>query len=129
MNLRQQQTNITDYYNKFTDMKNLVDEMVVDYFMGGIIDIICCEKGDDRKSITPDKEVEYMMTGQERMLAMQFIMNSDWERYGDVIEKYDQEYLAGCNKYPTTLHGTYILLKNWSQKPAKKGPGFNPWRQ
>ena len=52
-------------------------------------------------------------------------MNSDWERYGDVIEKYDQEYLAGCNKYPTTLHGAYILLKNWSQKPAKKGPGFN----
>ena len=26
MNLQQQRTNITDYYNKFTDMKNLVDE-------------------------------------------------------------------------------------------------------
>ena len=76
MNLRQQQTDITDYYKKFTDMKNLVDEMVGDYFMGGII---CREKGDDCKSITPDKEAEYMMAGQERMLAMQFIMNSDWE--------------------------------------------------
>ena len=38
MNLRQQQTDITDYYKKFTDMKNLVDEMIGDYFMGGTID-------------------------------------------------------------------------------------------
>ena len=90
------------------------------YFMGGMIDIICREEEVDRGSIKSAKEAEYMITGQERMLAIHFSTNSNWERYGDVIEKYDQDYLGGINKYPTTLHGAYILLKNWTQKPARK---------
>ena len=65
MNLRQHRTDITDYYKKFTDMKNLVDEMVGKdegtYFMGGMIGIICREEEVDRGNIDSATEAEYMV--------------------------------------------------------------------
>mmetsp|Transcript_32592 Transcript_32592/g.68415 ORF Transcript_32592/g.68415 Transcript_32592/m.68415 type:complete len:174 (+) Transcript_32592:238-759(+) len=81
MNLRQGRIDITNYYKKFVDLKSLVDEMTREeegtYNQKGIIDIVCREKGLVRANITSKQEVEFMMSGQERMLAMHFIMNSN----------------------------------------------------
>ena len=120
LNLCQHRMDITDYYKKFTDMKNLEDEMAGEeegtYNHSGIINILCSEKGIDQSSIDSAKETELMMEGQERMLAMHFLMNADQDRYGEVIRIYNQGFLSRNNKYPTTLHGAYTLLKHWSYK-------------
>mmetsp|Transcript_36712 Transcript_36712/g.77037 ORF Transcript_36712/g.77037 Transcript_36712/m.77037 type:complete len:161 (-) Transcript_36712:659-1141(-) len=124
MNLQQHWMDITDYHKKFVDMKTLVDKMTGEdegtYNRGGIINIVCREKGLNCKSSNNDQEVEFMMSRQERMLAIHFIINSDWERYGDVIEQFNQAYLSGNNNYPKKLHDAYTLLKNWTKRPQKK---------
>mmetsp|Transcript_15953 Transcript_15953/g.33705 ORF Transcript_15953/g.33705 Transcript_15953/m.33705 type:complete len:173 (+) Transcript_15953:755-1273(+) len=125
MDLRQHWMDITNYYKEFVDMKSLCqwnDRRTQGhvYNHSGIIDIVCREKGLDQKAITKDQEVEFMTSQQERMLGVHFIMNLDWERYGDVIKKFDQDYFSGSNKYPTKLHDAYILQKNWTRRSSKK---------
>ena len=119
---------ITDYYKQFDDTKKLADEMIGPeegvYFHGALIDIICCEKGFDRNSIADDIETEYLMLGQERMLVMPFILNADQERYLEVIERYDRDYLDGVNNYPKTFHAAYLLLKSW-KVTTNRGPRNN----
>ena len=106
-------------------MKKLADEMIgADegmYFHGTLIDIICCEKSLDRNTISTDIATECMVAGQEIMLAMHFIMNADYERYSDVIDRYDKDYLSGVNNYPKSLHSAYLLLKNWKITAPRGG--------
>ena len=106
---------ITDYYKQFSDMKKLADEMIGTkegvYFHPALINIICHEKGVNRSSIANDIESEYLMFGQERMLAMHFILNADQERNWEVIERHDRYYLNGVNNHPKTFHAAYPLLK------------------
>ena len=116
-NFKQKNKDTTEYYKQFTDLKKLADEMIGSgegvYFHSALIDIICREKGIDRSTLTTDVETEYLLQGQERMMAMHFIMNADQIRYWDVVKTYDKEYLSGANNFPKTLHAAYLLLKNW----------------
>ncbi len=122
LKLEQGNMTITEYYRKFNDMKSLLGEMIGDeescYNDHGLVEIICREKGVDVNSLDPTTKTEYLATAQGRMLAMHFIQNS--EGYGDVVEKYDRDYLGGKNNYPTTLHAAYLLLKNWRGGKAEK---------
>ena len=60
--------------------------------------------------------------GKERMLAMQLIMNADPDKYGFLIESYDQDFLSGENKYPKTPLNAYNLLKGWNIHQNPRGP-------
>ena len=105
---------IIDYYKQFADMKKLADEMIGSkegmYFHGALIDIICREKGVDRSSIADVIEAEYLMLGQEIMLAMHFILNADQERYWEVTERYNRDCLGRVNNYPKTFHAAYTTF-------------------
>lgn len=120
---------ITDYYKNFTDMKNLMREMVGNkhgcYNSNGLVDIICREKQEIAANPTREETKEYLEAAQKRMIAMHFIMNSDMKRNCDLVDDYGREYLSGNNKYPDTLHDAYLLLKNWGRKkPGRaKVPG------
>ena len=117
----QKNSTVLEYYTKFTEFNKLVEEMAGDSMHShlGLIDIICREEDVKRATIDTTKQAEYLKIGKERMLAMHFMLNSDQERYGSLIEDYDNDYLGGKNKYPTTLVGAYTLLKNW-KIPGKK---------
>ena len=85
-------------------MKKLADEMIGAnegmYFHSALIDIICREKTVDRSTISKSVETDYMMAGQETMLAMHFVMNADYDRYNEVIDRYDKDYLGGSTITP-----------------------------
>ena len=53
------------------------------------VDIICRENGDNSTTLTPEAKVKLIKEGEERMLAMQLIMNADPDIYGSLIESYD----------------------------------------
>ena len=130
MNMYQNDTPTVEYYKKFEDMKNMLDEMSGTgnyiYNNQAIVQILCTEDNVDASSIDSTQLKAYMKKGQERMLAMHFIMNCDKKRYGDIVLKFDQEYLSGINKYPDKLHDAYTLVKNWHQTEKKKGKGDRP---
>ena len=57
------------------------------------------------------------MVAQEGYLAVMFIMNSDKDRYGDLLVELENDFLKGSNEYPKTMMATYNLLVNWKQEP------------
>ena len=56
------------------------------------------------------------------MLAMQLIMNADPDKYGSLIEGYDQDFLSGEKKYPKPPLDAYNLLKGWNKHRNTRGP-------
>ena len=64
------------------------------------------------------------------MVAMQFVMNADPDKYGALIESYGRYFLSGENKYPKTLLDAYNLLMGWNKyqhprDPTKVGLSLN----
>ena len=55
---------------------------------------------------------------QQLYLATAFILGADRNKYGQLIENLENDYLQGQNNYPQTLTGAYNLLTNWKQDPA-----------
>ena len=55
----------------------------------------------DPATLTPEAKATLIKEGEERMLAMQLIMNADPDKYGSLIESYDRDFLSGEKKYPT----------------------------
>ena len=51
-------------------------------------------------TLLSDEKLKCIKEGEERMLAMQLIMNADPDKYGSLIKSYDQDFLSGENKYP-----------------------------
>ena len=51
--------------------------------------------------LTIEEKVEYIKEGQERMLAMQMMINSDHKRFGSVIVNMKNLYMMNkSNNYP-----------------------------
>jgi len=51
----------------------------------------------DPVTLTPEAKATLIKEGEEKMLAMQLIMNADPDKYGSLIESYDRDFLSGEN--------------------------------
>lgn len=137
LNFKQHRMNVTEYYKKFCDLKNLVIEMGGDkygcYNPSGLAEVVCREAGENIALLSPDEKKGRLEKGHERMMAMHFLKNSDMERYGDILDEYDRDYLGGVNKHPSNLHDAQLPAQELdegekSQKmkvPGKLGLTFN----
>ncbi len=71
-------------------MKNLIGEMVGKedewYNPNGLVEIICCKKGEDPASVDVNVKKDYLAVAQKRMMAMHFILNADMDRYGNLVD-------------------------------------------
>jgi hypothetical protein len=55
---------------------------------------------------------------QEQYLAVAFLLGSDRNRYGKVIEDLENNYtLQGQDNFPKTVTACYSLITNWKQNP------------
>ncbi len=99
LKFRQNRLDITTYYKKFTDLKNLMGEMVGDeegcYNSNGLLEVICLEKKVEVNNVSNDDRKEYVSNAQNKIMAMHFILNADYDRYGKLIREYDRAYLGG----------------------------------
>ena len=115
-NMKQYRMTPTEYYEKFKSLHKVVDELNGTSLSDTCVDIICKETGKEKGALTDDEKTKMAEEGEERMLAMQLLLNSDREQYGSLIEEFDRDFLSGINKYPKTLHEAYNLLKGWNKK-------------
>lgn len=54
---------------------------------------------------------------KEAYLAAAFILGSDRNRYGKMLEDMENDFTTGIDKYPKTLVNAYNLLLHWKQNP------------
>jgi hypothetical protein len=113
--MKQHKKDIQKYYEDFKTLNNVVQELNRSDHGSPFVDIICREMGDNPTALTPDEKLKCIKEGEERMLAMQLVMNADPDKYGSLIESYDRDFLSGENKYPKTPLDAYNLLKGWNK--------------
>jgi hypothetical protein len=72
---------------------------------------------------TANEKSEAQKVGQERYLAVAFLLGADSIRYGMMLEEIENEYLRDCDKlskvgsYPLTIANAYKYLKNYKKNP------------
>ena len=65
-----------------------------------------------------DEEMEdARAAAKERYLACAFLLGSDRNRYGRLIEDLENSFTQKQDLYPTTLNDAYDLLLHWKQDP------------
>ena len=74
--------------------------------------------------------MKHIKESEERILAVQLVMNADPDKYGSLINSYNQDFLSCENKYPQLPLDAYNLFKGWNkhqhpQGPTKGGLSFN----
>ena len=106
---------LQEYYEKFNSLHKVVDELQQSNHGSPFVDIICCEHNKDPATITPEEKISFISQVENRMLAMQLIMNADRDKYGSLIEDFDQDSLGGNNKFPKNPQDSYNLLKGWNK--------------
>ena len=119
MSFKQFDSPLEDYYLKYDALVKVVDELNHSDHGSVFIEIISREKGVDPTTLTSDQQVEMMVEGEERMKAMQLILNADKKRYGHLIEEFDRAYLGSIDRYPKTVTEAYQLLKNWNKSSSQ----------
>ena len=98
--MKQNKKDVQKYYEDFKTLNNVVQELNRSDHGSPFVDIICRENGVNPATWTPEAQATLIKEGEERMLAMQLIMNADPDKYGSLIESYDRDFLSGENKYP-----------------------------
>jgi hypothetical protein len=104
------------YLEKF---KNQVD--VIEHCGGSVVDedmvADMLPENVDRFDATRDQITAARKEAKEQYLAVAFLLSSDRNRYGKLIEDLENDYTQGGCKYPVTMTESYNLLMHWKQDP------------
>ena len=98
--VKQHKKDIQKYYEDFKTLNNVVQELSRSDHGSPFVDIICCKKGGDPATLSPEVKLKLIKKDEERMPAMQLIMNADPDEDGSLIESYDQDFLSRKIKHP-----------------------------
>ena len=80
---------VPEYYERFCEMRDVNNSLVCSiYNHPGLIEVIAREKGENASTISTATKNTYMNTGQDRMMAIHFLMGADKIRYDDTIKSY-----------------------------------------
>lgn len=122
------------FLKRFKDLKATVQELIGGddepfiYAYLSLLKMHCKSLNiDDHTKLDGDTKTEYMTLQQSKMEAMHFVLASDQDRYGGMIQDFDRAYLSGVDKYPVTLIKAYNLLNHWhADKRQKKRQQVTP---
>jgi hypothetical protein len=81
----------------------------------GLVQKVLEDKGLSAKAPTQDQIWEAQTTAQEVYLAAAFILGSDRNRYGKLLDDLDNDYTQGQDNFPKTVTAAYSQLTNWKQ--------------
>ena len=128
--MKQHKMDTQKYYEDFKTLYNIVQELNKSDHGSSFVNILCHDRGEKPGTLSPDEKSNHIKEGEERVLAMQLVMNADQDKYGSLTESYDQDFLSGENKYQKKTLDAYDLLKGWNthqhqQGPTKVGLSFN----
>ena len=66
---------------------------------------------------TDEEEEAAELEGIQWYLALAFLMGSNRNRYGRLLEKLENDFTAGNDNYPKTLTDAYNMLLEWKDDP------------
>ena len=116
--LSQGRNTVGEYYEQF---KNQTD--VLSHIGAGIGDDeaimkqVLRSQGININDATDEEEESAELEGIQWYLALAFLMGSDWNRYGRLLEKLENDFTAGNDNYPKTLTDAYNMLLEWKDDP------------
>ena len=113
--MKQHKKDIQKYYENFKTLNNVVQELNRSDHGSQFVDIIYRKRGENPRILSPDEKLKRIKEGEERMIAMESVMNANPDKYGSLIESYDRAFLSRENKYPKTQLDAYNLLKGWNK--------------
>ena len=116
--LSQGQNTIGEYYEQFknqTDVLNHIGAGIGDD--DAIMKQVLRSRGINIEDATDDQEEAAELTGTQWYLALAFLMGSDRNRYGRLLEKLENDFTAGNDNYPKTLTDAYNMLLEWKDDP------------
>ena len=90
--MKQHNKDIQKYYDDFKTLNNVVQELNKSNRESLFADIICRERGDTPTALTPDEKLKCIKEGEEKMLAMQLVLNADPDKYGSLIQSYNRDF-------------------------------------
>ena len=65
------------------------------------------------ENATPDEFIKARDGVREEYLACLFILNSDKQRYGKMLEDIENSYTMQHDNYPKPVHSAYIMMTNF----------------
>ena len=74
-------------------------------------------QGININNATDKQEEAAELEGIQCYVALAFLMGSDRNRYGHLLEKLENDFTAGNNNYPKTLTDAYNMLLEWKDDP------------
>jgi hypothetical protein len=83
----------------------------------GLVRNVLKDKGLIAEAATQDQIREAQVTAQEVYLAAAFILGSDRNRYGKLLEDLENDYTQGQGNFPKTVTAAYSRLTNCKQNP------------
>ena len=101
------------YMEKF---QNIVD--VIEHRGGsigiepGVVALLASERTIDMTTMTIQQKTALEKEAQGMYLAIAFLLNSDRNKYGKLIEDLENSYLHGEDKYPKTVTSAYNIMMN-----------------
>ena len=81
----------------------------------GLVRKVLEDKGLIAEAATQEQIQEAQVTAQEVYLAAAFILGSDRNRYGKLLEDLENDYTQGQDNFPKTVTAAYSRLTNWKQ--------------
>jgi hypothetical protein len=108
-----------DYYKNFKDLVTITECLGSD--IRAHSDRVSLALQD--VTVDPDMPMEEEMEhakerAKDKYLAVMFLVNSDLNRYRDLVRGIENDYTRGSDTYPTTLSAAYDYLVNY--RPASK---------
>jgi hypothetical protein len=83
----------------------------------GLVQKVLQDRGKSSNTATADETREAQNAAQQQYLAVAFLLGSDRNRYGKLLEDLENDYTQGQDNYPKTVTAAYSLLTNWKQNP------------
>eukprot|EP00978_Attheya_sp_CCMP212_P006553 scaffold15183_cov61-Attheya_sp.AAC.2 len=81
----------------------------------GVIQALADEQGIDVNAATIAEKAALGKEAQGMYLAIAFLLNSDRNRFGRLIEDLENSYLHGKDNYPKTVTSAYNIITTWKQ--------------
>ena len=116
--LSQGRNTVGEYYEQFknpTYVLNHIGTGIGDD--DAIMKQVLRSRGINIEDATDDQEEAAELTGTQWYLALAFLMGSDRNRYGRLLEKLENDFTAGNDNYPKTLTDAYNMLLEWKDDP------------
>ena len=116
--LSQGHNTVGEYYEQFknqTDVLSHIGAGIGDD--EGIMKQVLRSQGININDATDEQEEAAELEGIQWYLALAFLMGSNRNRYGRLLEKLENDFTAGNDNYPKTLTDAYKMLLEWKDDP------------